>query len=108
MVDVALEPVPVAGARVVVRGEPVGRDVDDGLHDVGASRGREVRACGTTERWVEEVQQRGLGVDRGDHVGGRDPFAAFEHHRDDTSVARLDPLDRRRAAELTAEGVESW
>ena len=107
-VDEALQPVPVAGPAVRVRREPARGDVDERLHDVGPPRGREVGARCAPQRWVEELEQRHLRVDGGDH--GRAPrvaFASVQHHRVHLPAGRIDPRHRRRAAQLAAQRGEA-
>jgi hypothetical protein len=105
-VDEALQPVPVAGPAVWVGRQLARGDVDERLHDVGTPRGREVGAGRAPQWWVEELEQRHLRLDGGDHGPCRDALAAVQHHRAHFPARRVDPRHGRRAAQLAAKRDE--
>jgi hypothetical protein len=81
--------------------------VDERLYDVRPPRGREVGAGRAPQRWVEELEQCHLRVDRGDHGARCDALAAVQHHRPHLPAERVDPRHRRRAAQCAAERREA-
>ena len=53
------------------------------------------------------MQERDLGVDRGDHDTGRDALAVLQRDPADAAGAGVDPGDRRVAACASGEALQS-
>ncbi len=76
-----LHPVPAVRRGVGPGGQPLERGVHDELHRVRAvPRPQPRRQPGRQRPLPEQIQQRGLRVDRRHHVARRDPLAARQFH----------------------------
>jgi len=82
--------------------ELVGREVHDELHGVSTVRRGQLKPGIAGQRRVEQVQQRGLHVGRGDDGGGLDSLAVLEHDRPGAATGGVDPGDDRTCPGLAA------